>query len=90
MITTDQTISETIPKTFCVDTLTGWGSPGLKTVCSVYSGLVPNPGEPLPRAPIARAAGAVADRLTLTVSPSRRTQPPHANPNEQSSQPTAL
>jgi hypothetical protein len=33
---------------------------------------------------------AVADRLTLTVSPSRRTEPACANPNEQSSQPAAL
>ena len=55
MIVTDQKISEMTPKTFSADTLTGWGSPGLKTVWTVYSGLVPMSPKTTPRAPTARA-----------------------------------
>ena len=66
-IVTDQKISETIPKTFSADTLTGWGSPGLNTVWTVYSGLVPMSPKTTPRAPTARAPRAAACPLTLTV-----------------------
>src|SRR5215470_11235161 len=52
---TDQKISETTPKMLSVDTATGWGSPGLKTVWTVYSGLVPMSPKTTPRAPTARA-----------------------------------
>src|SRR5262249_27136444 len=89
MIVTDQKISETTPKTFSTDTLTGCGSPGLKTVCSVYSGLVPISPKTTPRAPIASAARAEADRLTLTAPPRQHTEPTRANPNQQSRQPAA-
>jgi hypothetical protein len=41
MIVTDQKVSETTPKMVSVDTATGCGSLGLKTVWTVYSGLVP-------------------------------------------------
>ena len=56
MMVTAQKISEMTPKMFSVDTLTGCGSPGLKTVCSVYSGLVPISPKTTPRAPTASAA----------------------------------
>ena len=71
MIVTDQKISEMIPKMLSCDTLTGCGSLGLKTVCTVYSGLVPMSPKTTPRAPTARAPCAVARRLTLTVFASR-------------------
>ena len=60
MIVTDQKISETTPKMLSCDTLTGCGSPGLKSVCTVYSGLVPMSPKTTPRAPSARAACAAA------------------------------
>ena len=68
MIVTDQKISETIPKMLSCDTLTGCGSLGLKTVWTVYSGLVPMSPKTTPRAPTARAPWRAACRLTLTVS----------------------
>ena len=52
---TDQKISEMIPKMLSSVTLTGWGSPGLNTVWTVYSGLVPMSPKTTPRAPTARA-----------------------------------
>ena len=55
MIITDQKISEMTPKMLSCDTLTGCGSLGLKTVCTVYSGLVPMSPKTTPRAPSARA-----------------------------------
>ena len=60
MIVTDQKISETIPKMLSSDTLTGCGSPGLYTVWTVYSGLVPMSPKTTPRAPTARAHWPVA------------------------------
>ena len=66
MMVTDQKISETIPKMVSVDTLTGCGSPGLKTVCTVYSGLVPMSPKTTPRAPTARAVRVVVRWLTPT------------------------
>ena len=68
MIVTDQKISETTPKMVSCDTLTGCGSLGLKTVWTVYSGLVPMSPKTTPRAPTARAPWPAACRLTLTVS----------------------
>ena len=53
---TDQTISETMPKTFSCETWTGCGSDGLNTVCSVYSGLVPISPNTTPSAPTASAS----------------------------------
>src|SRR5580658_3095791 len=67
MIVTDQKISETTPKMLSCDTLTGCGSPGLKTVCTVYNGLVPMSPKTTPSAPTASAPCAVARRLTLKV-----------------------
>ena len=67
MIVTDQKISETTPKTLSCDTLTGCGSPGLKTVWTVYNGLVPMSPKTTPKAPTASAPCAVARRLTLKV-----------------------
>ena len=67
MIVTDQKISETIPKMLSCDTLTGCGSPGLKTVWTAYNGLVPMSPKTTPRAPTASAPCAVARRLTLKV-----------------------
>ena len=52
MIITDQKIREMIPNTASVDTPTGWGSSGLKTVWTVYSGLVPMSPKTTPRAPM--------------------------------------
>ena len=72
MMVTDQKISETIPKMVWVDTRTGWGSPGLKTVCMVYSGLVPMSPKTTPRAPTARAVRVVVCWLTVTNG-----RPPH-------------
>ena len=54
-----QKISETTPYTFCVDTWTRCGSDGLKTVCTVYSGLVPMSPNTTPSAPISSAPRAV-------------------------------
>ena len=87
MIVTDQKISETTPKMVSCDTLTGCGSLGLKSVCTVYSGLVPMSPKTTPRAPTARAPWAVARRLTLTVFASL---PPACtrHPNERSKQGT--
>src|SRR6266487_1210945 len=68
-IVTDQKISEMIPKMLSSVTLTGWGSLGLKTVWTVYSGLVPMSPKTTPRAPRARAVWALARRFTLTVFP---------------------
>ena len=68
MIVTDQKISEMIPKMVSCDTLTGCGSLGLKTVWTVYSGLVPMSPKTTPRAPTARAPWPAACRFTLTVS----------------------
>ena len=48
---TDQKIIETIPKTLSVVAATGCGSPGLNTVWTVYSGLVPISPNTTPRAP---------------------------------------
>src|SRR5215831_19036486 len=71
MIVTDQEISETTPKMLSVDTATGCGSLGLKTVWTVYSGLVPMSPKTTPRAPTARAPWAVARRFTWpSISPS--------------------
>jgi hypothetical protein len=67
MIVTDQKISETTPKMLSCDTLTGCGSLGLKTVCTVYNGLVPMSPKTTPSAPTASAPCAVARRLTLKV-----------------------
>src|SRR5206468_6721072 len=55
MSVTDQKISETTPKMLSVDTGTGWGSLGLKTVWTVYRGLVPMSPKTTPRAPTASA-----------------------------------
>src|ERR1700733_9779081 len=81
MIVTDQKISEMIPKMASCDTLTGCGSLGLKTVWTVYRGLVPMSPKTTPRAPSARAPCAVARRLTLKVLTS-----PTRYPNERSRQ----
>ena len=67
MMVTAQKISEMIPKMLSSDTLTGCGSPGLNTVWTVYSGLVPMSPKTTPRAPTARAPWAAARGLTLTV-----------------------
>jgi len=67
MIVTDQKISETTPKTFSLDTGTGWGSLGLKTVWTVYNGLVPMSPKTTPRAPSASAPRAATCRFTVTV-----------------------
>src|SRR6516165_5756121 len=67
MIVTDQKISETTPKMLSWDTVTGWGSLGLKSVWTVYSGLVPMSPKTTPKAPTARAPCAATRRLTLTV-----------------------
>src|SRR5579862_2645598 len=69
MISTDQKISEVTPKMLSRDTLTGCGSVGLKTVWTVYSGLVPMSPKTTPRAPIASAACAVACRLAISCPP---------------------
>jgi hypothetical protein len=72
MRVTDQKISEMVPNTFSADTFTGCGSPGLKTVWTVYSGLVPMSPKTTPRAPIARASWPVACLFThLVVSAPR-------------------
>ena len=60
---------------FSTDTLAGCGSPGLKTVCSVYSGLVPISPKTTPSAPTASAVRAEAGWLTLTVSPCQHAEP---------------
>src|SRR5215467_743690 len=64
MITTDQTISETIPYTFSGETRTGCGSDGLNTVCTVYSGLVPISPKTTPKAPSSRAIRVVPCFIT--------------------------
>ena len=69
MIVTDQKMSEVTPKMLACDTLTGCGSLGLNTVWTVYSGLVPMSPKTTPRAPSARAAWAVPDRLVITYPP---------------------
>ena len=69
MIITDQKMSEVIPKTLLCDTLTGCGSLGLKTVWTVYSGLVPMSPKTTPRAPSASAAWAPARRPVPAVRP---------------------
>jgi magnesium transporter len=76
MIVTDQKISEMIPKMLSSVTVTGWGSPGLKTVWTVYSGLVPMSPKTTPRAPSARAPWVAARRFTLTVFSSWRARRP--------------
>src|SRR6516164_7581925 len=76
MIVTDQKISETTPKTFSLDTGTGCGSLGLKTVWTVYSGLVPMSPKTTPRAPSASAPRAATCRFTATVL----RLPPHLKP----------
>jgi hypothetical protein len=68
MIVTAQKISETTPKMLSRDTLTGCGSPGSKSVCTAYNGLVPMSPKTTPRAPSVRAACAGARRLTLKLS----------------------
>src|ERR1700727_168506 len=73
MIVTAQKISEMTPKMLSCDTLTGCGSLGLKSVCTVYSGLVPMSPKTTPRAPSVRAPCAATRRLTPKVSaPCRR------------------
>src|SRR5215471_6040106 len=74
-IVTAQKISETTPNTFCVDTGTGCGSDGLKTVCTVYSGLVPISPNTTPRAPTASAAWALPRLITLSHLPLRNAHP---------------
>src|SRR5215469_12164466 len=64
-IVTDQKMSETTPNTFWLDTGTGCGSDGLKTVCTVYSGLVPISPNTTPRAPTASAACALPRLIAL-------------------------
>src|ERR1700753_1705398 len=64
MIVTDKKISEMTPKTLSRATLTGWGSLGSNSVCSVYSGLVPMSPKTTPSAPTANAPCAAARRLT--------------------------
>ena len=66
-IVTAQKISEMTPNMLSSVTLTGCGSAGLKTVWTVYSGLVPMSPKTTPRAPSARAPWVVVRRLTLTV-----------------------
>ena len=56
MIIPDQKISEMTPNTLSADTFTGCGSPGLNSVCTVYSGLVPISPNTTPSAPSASAA----------------------------------
>src|SRR5512142_857063 len=75
MIVTDQKISETTPKMLSCDTLTGCGSLGLKTGCTVYNGLVPMSPKTTPRAPTARAVWVVVRWPTFTNSPLTRTKP---------------
>ena len=55
-IITDQKISEMTPNTLSAETATGCGSPGLKTVCTVYNGLVPMSPNTTPSAATASAA----------------------------------
>src|SRR5215831_8486782 len=74
-IVTAQKISETTPNTFSVDTGTGCGSDGLKTVCTVYSGLVPISPNTTPRAPTASAAWALPRLITLPHPPLRHAHP---------------
>src|ERR1700761_4352087 len=69
MAITDQKISETTPNTFSVVTGTGCGSDGLKTVCTVYSGLVPMSPNTTPRAPSSRAPRAVGCLFVLPAEP---------------------
>src|ERR1700722_8712243 len=75
MATTAQKISETTPYTLCVDTWTRCGSDGLKTVWTVYRGLVPMSPNTTPRAPSSRAPRAVPCliALPLVLSPTRQT-----------------
>src|SRR5215831_15646398 len=74
-IVTAQKISETTPNTFSVDTGTGCGSDGLKTVCTVYSGLVPISPNTTPRAPTASVAWAVPRLITLSHLPLSNAHP---------------
>src|SRR6201995_2270556 len=82
MAITDQKISDTIPYTCSVVTATRCGSDGLKTVCSVYSGLVPMSPNTTPSAPSSSAPRATlwlirlpalaflpCQRLALTLVP---------------------
>src|SRR5579875_1183971 len=69
MVTTDQKISEITPKTFPGETRTGCGSDGLKTVCTVYSGLVPMSPNTTPRAPSSSAPRAVLRLISLSAMP---------------------
>ena len=64
-IVTDQKIIETMPKTLSVLAVTGCGSLGLKTVWTVYSGLVPMSPNTTPRAPRMRAPLAVPGALCV-------------------------
>ena len=79
MIITDQKISETMPYTFSGDTWTGCGSDGLKTVCSVYSGLVPISPNTTPRAPTASASPPAPSLIAL---PAYCPPPGQAHPSE--------
>jgi hypothetical protein len=63
-IITDQKISEMIPKTALVAGVTGCGSLGLKTVWTVYSGLVPISPKTTPSAPRTRPRLAGVDALS--------------------------
>ena len=72
MIVTAQKMSDTTPNTLSRDTLTGCGSPGSKSVCTVYNGLVPMSPKTTPRAPSVRAPCAAVRRLTLKISAPRR------------------
>ncbi len=72
MITTDQKISEMIPNTLSVDAATGCGSLGLKTVWTVYRGLVPMSPKTTPSAPSANAACAVRGPAPSRVCMGRR------------------
>jgi len=56
MRVTDQKIRETTPNTLSRVTAIGCGSPGLKTVWIVYSGLVPMSPNTTPSAPSDSAA----------------------------------
>src|SRR5580692_1067965 len=86
MMVTDQKISEMIPKTCSVETCTGCGSLGLKTVCTVYSGLVPMSPKTTPSAPTVRAAWPVTCRVVVTVLPPSSPDLPGRYLNERSTQ----
>src|ERR1700722_3341435 len=69
MISTDQTINDTMPNTFCGETFTGCGSDGLNTVCTVYNGLVPMSPNTTPSAPTDSASRPAPCLIALPAFP---------------------